>query len=429
MMHLREELEKRGFLHQFTHEEAFDIYDKGGRNFYFGADLSADSLTIGNFCALMQVFHIMKKWNMCYLIVGGATSTIGNPSGKDAERPILSAESLAYNQENIWKQFDYLTKRAAALTGKKFEYVVMNNYDFFKDMNVVEFMRDVGKYITVNRMMNKDIVRRRITDPEKSISFAEFSYMLLMGYDFYRLYSDFWVELQVGGSDEWDGILSGIELIHKKLGKTAYGITNKLILDSNGKKFGKSEGNAIWVDRRKNSPYFAYQYFLNTTDEDVERFLKLFTFYSFEEINDIVEKHFQNPQERYGQRMLASYVLKLIFDEQAVEEAEKISNLLFWNEDKLELMKNMSDSEIAALKNETGGVQLEVIPMNICDAIVATGLESSKGNAKKAIEAWAIYLNEEKIEKIDHEIQKDDLINSKVALLRKGKKNFKLLTQ
>lgn len=278
-------------------------------------------------------------------------------------------------------------------------------------------------------MMNKDIVRRRITDPEKSISYAEFSYMLLMGYDFYKLYSDYGVELQVGGSDEWDGILTGIELIHKKLGKPAYGITNKLILDSNGKKFGKSEGNAIRLDRSKNSPYFVYQYFLNTTDEDIERFLKLFTFYSFEEIAEIVAKHSQNPQERYGQRMLANYVLKLIFDETAVEEAAKITEILFGSEDKLELIKHMSNAEITALKNETGGVQLEMLPINICDAIVATGLETSKGNAKKAIESGAIYLNEEKIEKIDHHITAGDLIDGKAALLRKGKKSFKVLTR
>lgn len=196
-------------------------------------------------------------------------------------------------------------------------------------------------------------------------------------------------------------------------------MTGPLILDSTGKKFGKSEGNAIWLSDEKNSPYFVYQYFMNTADADVERYLKLFTLLNLDEIAGIVNKHNEDTAVRSGQRALAHYVTQTIFGQPAVKAAEKITEILFGVENKLELIKNMSEDEIAALKNETGGAQLEILPINICDAIVATGLESSKGNAKKAIESGAIYLNEEKIEKTDHDITADHLINGKAALLRK----------
>ena len=198
-MHLRKELENRWFLHQYTHEEIFDLYDKGGQRFYFWVDLSSDSMTIGNLCWLMQAFHLMKKGNVWYLLVWGATSTIWNPSWKDTERPVLSSEQLAYNQKKIHNQIDHLTKRASQKLQKPFDYKIINNNDFFKNFTVLDFLRDVWKYITVNWMMNKEIVKKRIQDDSQWISFAEFSYMLIMWYDFYKLYKDENVYLQTGG--------------------------------------------------------------------------------------------------------------------------------------------------------------------------------------------------------------------------------------
>ncbi|USN58108.1 MAG: tyrosine--tRNA ligase [Candidatus Peribacteria bacterium] len=255
-------------------------------------------MTIGNFVALQMAIHFMLAGNKCYLLVGGATSTIGNPSGKDKERPILTEEDLQKNQQGITKQFSLLVQNVEKQTGKTLQYEIVNNYDFFKDMNVLDFLREVGRFMTVNWMLGKDIVKKRVTDPDKWISYAEFSYMLIMGYDFYHLNKHHNVILEVGGSDEWDGILSGIELIQKKGGPEVYGVTNKLIVDANGKKFGKSEGNAIWLDTKKTSPYAMYQYFMNTLDADIERYLLLFSYLEEKEIKKIVENHMSAPENR-----------------------------------------------------------------------------------------------------------------------------------
>lgn len=369
----------------------------------------------------------MKRGNHLILIVGGETGMIGDPGGKDSERSMLSQETLDYNVQKITEQVGYILGNLKELSGIDFSFEVINNQEFYKDMSFSGFLREVGKYITVNQMMTKETVKKRIEDPDKSISFTEFSYMLLQGYDFFWLHTHKRVNLQLASSDQWGNIVTGVELTSKKCGDEVYGMTGPLILDSTGKKFGKSEGNAIWLSPEKNSPYFVYQYFMNTADADVERFLKLFTLLSLTEIADIVNKHQEDTAARHGQHMLAMYVTQTIFGKHAMEEAEKITEVLFGSDDKLQLLQGMNDNEIAALKREAGGIKLEVIPMNIVDAIVATGLETSKGNAKKAIESGAIYLNEQKVEKIDLDVVQTDLLNGKFALLRKGKKNFKLL--
>lgn len=418
-MKLREELEKRGFLYQFTSEKLFDMYEKGGQSFYLGCDPSADSLTIGNFAAIMNTVNFMKRGNKLILIVGGETGMIGDPGGRNSERQMLSQESLNYNVAKITEQVGYILNNLKELSGEDFVFEVRNNQEFYKNMTFSDFLREVGKYITVNQMMSKETVKKRIEDPDQSISFTEFSYMLLQAYDFYRLHTKEGVNLQLASSDQRGNIVTGIELISKKCGDEVYGITGPLILDSTGKKFGKSEGNAIRLSPEKNSPYFVYQYFMNTSDADVERYLKLFTLLSLEEIDSIVKTHNNDTASRSGQRSLAHYVVQTVFGKKAVEAAEKISEVLFGSEDKLELIKNMSSEEVAALKQETGGATIESLPMNICDAIVAAGLETSKGNAKKSIESGAIYVNEEKVEKMDFEITKNSFINNKFILLRK----------
>lgn len=426
MLPLKQELEQRGFLHQYTHEEVFELFDKGGKKLYFGADLSADSLTIGNFCALMHVFHRMRRNNTCYLLVGGATSTIGNPSGKDAERPVLSPEQLAHNQAAIHAQFAHLTRRCEEILGQKFSFEIVNNYDWFKDFSFLDFLRDVGRTITVNWMMGKDIVRRRITEADQSISFAEFSYMLIMGYDFCHLAEKYNVELELGGSDEWDGIMAGLEITHKKLHKKVYGVTNKLILDSSGKKFGKSEGNAIWLDKEKNSPYAVYQYFLNIADADVERFLKLFTFYDFDTIAQIVATHQQDPARRYGQEMLASYVVSLIFTEQDAKQAQVITQVLFSKENPLDIIRDLGKEDIIALQRETGGVTLSKWSYSILDLLTSTWLASSNSEAKKLIESRGVSCQEKIVEDIHVSFSEADAVNG-VILLRKGKKNWRVV--
>lgn len=428
MLTLKEELESRGFLHQYTDEKVFEIFEKGGNNFYFWVDLSADSMTIGNFVALMMAIHVMLKGNHCYLLVWGATSTIGNPSGKDNERPILSDQQLSHNQENIRLQFDDLCKNVEIVTGKKLSYSIVNNKDFFKDMNVLEYLREVGRFVTVNWMISKDIVKKRITTPDQWISYAEFSYMLIMGYDYYYLWKHHNVILEVGGSDEWDGILSGLELISKKSSWTAYGITNKLILDSNGKKFGKSEGNAIWLDSKKNSPYICYNYFMNATDEDIERYLKLFCFLDLQEIWAIITEHQKDPSKRYGQQQLAYLATQIVFWTQAAEYANSIRIALFWWENPCEGIEKFEQDQVAALAGAIGSLQFKD-SLSLIDVLVDTGLCTSRWDAKKDIQANAICVNETKITDINYTLSEKDFLQNGVSLIRKGKKTYKIVTK
>ncbi len=424
MQGLKKDLDQRGFLHQYTHENVFEKFDKGGESFYFGVDCSADSMTIGNFVALMMAVHFMLRGNKCYLLVGGATSTIGNPSGKDGERPILTPEQLSINQAGIEAQFKRLTDNIADITGKKLEYETVNNYDFHKNMNVLDYLREVGRYITVNWMISKDIVKKRITDPDKWISYAEFSYMLIMGYDYYYLWKHKWVSLEVGWSDEWDGILAGIELVSKKDGAEVAGVTNKLITDANGKKFGKSEGNAIWLDAKRTSPYAMYQYFMNTLDADIEKYLNLFSFLSPEEIQNIVQEHNKTPEKRSGQKYLAYLMVQMVHGDEAARGSEKITEFLFGENDKLELLKSLSDQELNVFYSEIGW--LKYTDQNLFGLFVDAWLEQSNSTARQTLQNGGMFINEKKIEDGHYDFS-SDFIDEKFLLIRKGKKNFRII--
>jgi len=424
MKDLRQDLESRGFLHQYTNEKVFDLFEKGGQKFYFWVDCSADSMTIGNFVALMMAIHFMLRGNKCYLLVGWATSTIGNPSGKDDERPILTEEDLARNQAGIAAQFQRLTDNISNLTGEKLDYEVVNNYDFHKDMNVLDYLREVGRYVTVNWMIGKDIVKKRITDPDKFISYAEFSYMLIMGYDYYHLWKHMWVTLEVWGSDEWDGILAGLELISKKDGWEVFGVTNKLIMDANGKKFWKSEGNAVWLDENKTSQYAMYQYFINTLDADIGRYLKLFSFMSDEEISSIVDEHNKAPEERYGQMTLARAVVEMVHGKTQANMCEEITEFLFGTADKIDLLQSLSSEEFESFYNEIGGV--EYTDQNLFGLFIESWLEKSWWTTRQSLSSGALYVNEKKLTDNHYDFSWD-FIDDKFLLIRKGKKNFRIV--
>lgn len=291
-------------------------------------------------------------------------------------------------------------------------------------MNVLDYLKEVGRYITVNWMISKDIVKKRIIDPDKYISYAEFSYMLIMGYDYYHLFKHEGVTLEVGGSDEWDGILAGIELVSKKDAAEVYGVTNKLIMDANGKKFGKSEGNAIWLDETKTSPYGVYQYFINTLDADIERYLKLFSFLSDEEISDIVQKHSQSPENRYGQKTLAKIVVEMIHGKKQAEVSEKISEFLFGTQDKLELLQGLSEEEFEVFFSEIGGIQYT--DQNLFAIFIESGLEQSGTTARQSLKSGALYINEQKVEDGHYDFS-GDFIEEKFLLIRKGKKNYRII--
>ncbi len=422
-MNLHDELQARGFLYQFTDEKLFDIYNNGGETFYFGCDPTADSLHLGNFVVFMNAVNYMKRGNKLILIVGGATGMIGDPGGKDAERSFLGEEALAGNIAAITTQVGGILSHLTKLSGATFDFEVINNADFYRDMSYLGFLREVGKYMTINQMMNKETVKKRIEDPDKSISYTEFSYMLLQGYDFVRLFQDKNCRLQISGSDQWGNIVTGVELVKKKLDQEAYGMTGPLILDSNGKKFGKSEGNALWLDPTKTTPFDIYQYFMNTTDADIERFLKLFTLLDLDSIDTIVKTHMTKPEDRHGQRQLAKYVTTTLHGEAAAAMAEMVTEFVYGKGNKWQLMTQHDNKMKEAIMQELHGWKIIVIKNNptIIQIITSTGLCSSNGEAKKAIEAWSIYMNEVKIEKDFHINWDTDFI--KDALFIKKWKN------
>lgn len=424
-MNLREDLETRGFLNQFTDEKLFDLYTKGGQSFYIGFDPSADSLQLGNMCGIMAAVHLMKYGNKCYFLVGGATGMIGDPSGKDAERNFLTEEKLRSNEAKIYWQFKTFLARLKDEFGINFEFEMVNNYDFYKDMNYLKFLGGVGKYITVNYMAAKESVKKRLVDPELSISYAEFSYMLIQGYDFAYLYKNHGIKLQLGGSDQRWNVTTGIEIIRKKYDQEAYGLTIPLITDATGKKFGKSEWNAIWLDPSKNSPYFVYQYFMNTTDQDVEKYLKVLTLLDFDTIAEIVAKHQENLWIRYGQKRLAAEVVAVIFGKDAVSQAEKISEVLFGTDDKIEIITSMTQEDIDALIQEVGSIPAPA-ELKVLDLFTQSGLTASNGEAKKMMQQWSLYVNETKAEDTQKTFTDTDFVNG-ILLLRKGKKSFKVV--
>ena len=431
MLPLKQELEQRWLLNQYTDDALFELYDQGGQKFYFGMDPTADSLHLGNFVNFMNAVHLMRRGNICIPLVGGATGMIGDPGGKDSERNFLSEDVLAHNVTSIQNQIQYLINNIKHVLGEDLQTdPVFNNKDFYKDMTFLDFLREAGKYITVNSMMSRETVKKRIEHPDKSISYTEFSYMLIQGYDFYKFYTEHDCKLQIAGSDQWGNLTVGTELIRKKANGTAYGFTCPLILDSNGKKFGKSEWNAIFLDTNKSSPYFIYQYFLNIADDDVERFLKLFTFYTFDEITKIIAEHNKNPAVRYGQEKLASYIVALIAGPEATEQAKKITSILFWQGDIVELVKWLSSEDLNALIYETSSPSLLLSEkgdhMTVIQLLVDSWLASSNGEAKKLIQGGGVSLNEVKVTDLGQKVNSSDLING-VALLRKGKKGFKVI--
>ena len=426
-MHLREELEARGLLYQTTNEAFFDLYDQGGEKFYCGYDPTADSLHLGHFLTFMAAVNFMKRGNTFVMLIGGATGMIWDPTGKSEARAFLGLEQLRHNQEAITEQVGQILENLKKLTGKDFQFKVVNNYDFYKDLSVFDWYRTVGKYITLNTMLSKESVKKRLENTESGISYTEFSYMLLQGNDFVHLYENEGVKLQIWGSDQRGNMVTWTEMLRKKTEGEAesYVMTIPLMMDASGKKFGKSEGNAIWLDQRKNSPYFVYQYFLNSADADVEKFLRAFTLLEISEIEEIVAKHNEKPESRYGQRQLANYVIQTLFGKQAAEQAEKITDFLFGSEDKMQMLNEFSREEIQALPRETGSCEINENEIRVLELLVKCGIVDSNGEAKKMIAQGAIYINENKISDIASSFSTQDASNG-VLLIRKGKKNYKI---
>ena len=403
-----EELKWRGLIKDVSNEEEIEkLINEGGVTFYWGTDPTADSLHIGHYSSLVTAKRLMKMGHHPILLCGGATGRIGDPR-PTAEREIIDIDVLNHNISCIRKQIDTIFDGKAKL---------VDNYDWFKGYEFVDFLRDIGKYINVNYMLDKDIIKKRL---ETGITFAEFSYTLMQGYDFVKMYKDMGCIMQVEGSDQWGNITTGIELAKKMLNKELYGFTMPLILDANGNKFGKSEGNALWIDKNKTTSYELYQYLVNTDDSKVEEYLKVFTFLTKEEIEKLMLEHNNEPHLRKAQKTLAKCFVSDLHGEKEANKAIMMSEALFSEDiNKLnanDILNNFKDMEKVILKEDT---MLE-------DLLVTGGICSSKREARELICGNAISLNNKKINEPTCIIKKEDAIDKKVYLIKKGKKKYYL---
>ena len=428
-MDLKHELEQRWYLKQCTNEEVLELFDKGGQKFYAGFDPTAPSLHLGNFIVVMHALQYMLRGNKFLIVLGGATSMIGDPGGKDSERSFLSDGEVAANFRAIRTQVMQLMSNIEAVVGQKLDYEIMDNMELYTtrgwahDLGLLPFLRDVGKHVTVNSMLSKDTVKKRVEDPSKSISFTEFAYMLLQANDFCDLYQYRWVTLQIAGSDQWWNIVTGLELISKKLGKEAYGITSPLVVDSNGKKFGKSEGNALWLDKDKTSPYALYQYLLNTSDEDLEGYLKLLTPLSLPHIAEVITRHGKVPASRYGQKVLAHSVVEMLHGSKGASDANHITEILFQNrvgEPMDWKLKGLDHTGRESLLAATGGTSLhDNTPLRF--VLTRAQVCSSAREAKELIESGSIEINGTVISDYAQVVTAAWYING-ILLIKRGKK-------
>ncbi len=424
MKPIKQELEERGLLYQNTSDEIFALIDQGNANFYCGFDPTADSLHLGNFIGFMVATHIMRRWNTYTALTGGATGMIGDPGWKNAEREFLDTNALDKNQEAISNQISQIAKNMQDFTGDNLKVEFINNKVFYENMNFLDFLREVGKYMTVNVMMGKDTVKKRIEDPSQSISYTEFSYQLLQGYDACRLFTDKNVVLQIGGQDQWGNLVTGTELIRKKYEADSYALTWPLITDATGKKFGKSEWNAMFLDKNKTSPYFIYQYFMNTSDEDISRFMKMLTLIDTQEIDEIVAKHLETPEQRAGQKLLAFKVVEIVHGTHEANLAEQITQFMFTSQDKVAELSKLNSDDLETYKNAMWG--LDYVDQNLFEIIVQSGLEKSNSNARNAVSSGAILINGNKITDSKYDFSSDFLENG-ALLLQKGKKNLRII--
>ena len=404
-MTLFEELEWRGLVKDLAGDDIKDKLNNESLTFYWGTDPTADSLHLGHYSSLVTAKRLAKAGHHPILLVGGATGLIGDPR-PTAEREIISKETVDKNVEGLKKQ-------VKEIVGNDVE--VVNNYDWMKEFSFLDFLRDVGKYINVNYMLDKDIIRRRL---ESGITFAEFSYMLLQGYDYLHLFREKGVTLQAAGSDQWGNITTGIDLIRKMEGKQVYGFTMPLILDSTGKKFGKSEGNALWLDENKTSSYELYQYLINTEDEKVEEYLKVFTFLSPEEITNIMKKHNEAPELRIAQKELAKQIIIDLHGEDSFNRAISISESLFSGD-----IKSFTSKEVEEAFKGLEPFEINS-DLNIVDLLVESGVCSSKREAREFISNGSITLNGEKITDLEFTVTKSVCIDSMYLIVRRGKKKY-----
>lgn len=405
-MTLYEELTQRGLIEQITDESLIEKLNQGGLTFYIGTDPTGDSLHIGHYSTFSMATRLKKAGHNPILLVGGATGLIGDPK-PSAERPMITKEQLDKNYQKLRKQVE-----------KIFGFEVVNNYDWSKDINFIDYLRDYGKYFNLNYMLNKETVKSRL---DVGITYTEFSYMILQSLDFLYLFENKNCVLQIGGSDQWGNITSGVELVRKKTGKEVYGLTMPLITKADGTKFGKSEGNAVWLDKEKTSSYELYQFFLNVEDSKVIEYLKKLTFLSLEEIELLEKSHEKEPHLREAHKVLAREVITFLHGREEYENAVKISEQLFsgniQNLTKDQIMQGLNDVPSIVLKEE----------VSLLDLLVQEKIVSSKREGREFLENRAISVNGNIVTEEGYQLTRNSAIENEIFVIRKGKKKYYLV--
>lgn len=381
------------------------------RTVYFGADPTADSLHVGHLVPLLIMKRLADAGHKILLLVGGGTGMIGDPKEK-GERPLLDSRTITRNKKALRLQMQRIIGSRITL---------VDNADWLLKVNLVEFLREIGKHFTINEMVKRDIIRRRLDNPDDSISYTEFAYSLLQGYDYLVLNQKRGVDLQVGGSDQWVNILSGVELIRRKLGKEAFALTGPIVTDSTGKKFGKSEGNAVWLDAAKTSPYAFYQFWFNLPDDNLEKYFHIYTFMSIIEIDALIELHKRSPGKRDAQRLLAHHVTELVHGKQAAEQSAAISEVLFGDRS----LGTLSASERTVLLQAAPSVPVRG-GMTVVEALVQSQLAASRGAARRLIEAGGVSVGGTTVTDVDSVIDISQFTGG-LSLLRKGKRDLVVL--
>lgn len=421
------ELEWRGMLHDVmpgTEEHLLE----GMQSAYVGIDPTADSLHIGHLVGVMMLRHFQLAGHKPYALIGGATGMIGDPSGKSAERNLLDEKTLRHNENALKEQLSRFLDFTGAAENSA---VLVNNYDWMKDFSFLDFIRDVGKHITVNYMMSKDSVKKRLSaEAKEGMSFTEFTYQLVQGYDFLHLYRTFNCSLQMGGSDQWGNITTGTELIRRIGNGKGYALTCPLITKADGTKFGKTESGNVWLDAERTSPYKFYQYWLNTSDDDAEKYIKIFTFLEQQEIKDLIAKHKEAPHLRLLQKKLADEITVMVHSQDDLDNAVRASEILFGKSTASDL-KGLNEKTFLEIFEGVPQAELSKAELNegldMIGALAAkTNFLGSNGEARRELKQNSISVNKEKV-KEDYLITTEDLINEKFVLLQRGKKNYFVL--
>ncbi len=427
-MNFVDELRWRGMLHDIT-PGTEKMLEKETAKGYIGFDPTADSLHIGHMVQVMLLVHFQRAGHIPVALVGGATGMIGDPSGKSEERNLLDETTLRKNQDGIKKQ---LSKFLDFGSGRENMALMVNNYDWMKEFSFLDFIRQIGKHITVNYMMAKDSVKKRLgADSREGMSFTEFSYQLVQGYDFLHLYNEIGCKLQMGGSDQWGNIVTGTELIRRKTGGEAFALTCPLITKSDGTKFGKTESGNVWLDPERTSPYHFYQFWLNVSDEDAANYIKVFTLLGREEIERLIEEHSLSPHERLLQKRLAEEVTVLVHSRDDYQLAVEASQILF-GKGTTETLRKMDEATFLSVFEGVPSFDVDRNTLSAGAVFTALCAEhsaifSSKGELRRLVQGGGVSLNKVRIDNPDIVVGEDQLLNDKYLLVQKGKKNYFLL--